>query len=39
MIALLDCIRYNEDFVKLRLLKFRFRSMHFTVILGDPAPI
>ena len=28
MIALLDCVRYNEDFVK-----WRFCSIHFTVIL------
>ena len=33
-IALLDCIRYNEDFVKSRFLKFRFCSIHFTVILA-----
>ena len=28
-IALLDCVRYNEDFVK-----SRFCSIHFTVILA-----
>ena len=29
MFALLDCVRYNEDFVK-----SRFCSIHFTVILA-----
>ena len=29
MIVLLDCVFYNEDFVKLR-----FCSIHFTVILA-----
>ena len=29
MIALLDCVRYNEDFVK-----WRFCFIHFTVILA-----
>ena len=32
--ALLDCVRYNEDFVKSRFVKSRFRSIHFTVILA-----
>ena len=29
MIAVLDCVRYNEDFVK-----WRFCFIHFTVILA-----
>ena len=29
MLALVDCVRYNEDFVK-----SRFCSIHFTVILA-----
>ena len=29
MFALVDCVRYNEDFVK-----SRFCSIHFTVILA-----
>ena len=31
--ALLDCVRYNEDFVKSRFVKPRYCSIHFTVIL------
>ena len=34
MFALLDCVRYNEDFVK-----SRFCSIHFTVILAGPKKI
>ena len=32
--ALVDCVRYNEDFVKWSFVKSRFCSMHFTVILA-----
>ena len=31
--ALVDCARYNEDFVKSRFVKSRFCSIHFIVIL------
>ena len=32
--ALVDCVRYNEDFVKSIFVKSRFCSIHFTVILA-----
>ena len=32
--GLLDCVRYNEDFVKSRFVILRFYSIHFTVILA-----
>ena len=32
--GLLDCVRYNEDFVKSRFVISRFYSIHFTVILA-----
>ena len=33
--GLLDCVRYNEDFVKSRfVILSRFYSIHFTVILA-----
>ena len=32
--GLLDCVRYNEDFVILRFVISRFCSIHFTVILA-----
>ena len=32
--GLLDCARYNEDFVILRFIISRFRSIHFTVTLA-----
>ena len=31
--GLLDCVRYNEDFVISRFVISRFSSIHFTVIL------
>ncbi len=31
---LLDCVRYNEDFVKSRFVISKFCSIHFTVILA-----
>ena len=33
-VGLLDCVRYNEDFVILRFVISRFCSIHFTVILA-----
>ena len=39
MIALLDYVRYNEDFVTQRFVKSRFCSTHFTVILAGPKKI
>ena len=39
MIALLDYVRYNEDFVTQRFVKSRFCSIHFTVILAGPKKI
>ena len=33
MLALLDFVRYNNDFVKLRFVISRFCSIHFTVIM------
>ena len=32
--GLLDCVRYNVDFVKSRFVISRFYSIHFTVILA-----
>ena len=32
--GLLDCVRYNEDFVILRFVISRFCSIHFTVTLA-----
>ena len=32
--ALVDCVRYNEDFVKSKFFKSRFCSIHFIVILA-----
>ena len=32
--ALVDCVRYNEDFVKSRFVESRFCSIHFIVILA-----
>ena len=29
----MDCVRYKEDFIKSRFIKYRFCSVHFTVIL------
>ena len=34
MFGLLDCVRYNEDFVKSRFVISRFCSIHFTVTLA-----
>ena len=34
MFALVDCVRYKEDFIKSRFIKYRFWSIHFTVILA-----
>ena len=34
MFALVDCVRYDEDFVKSRFVISRFCSIHFTVILA-----
>ena len=34
MFGLLDCVHYNEDFVKSRFVISRFYSIHFTVILA-----
>ena len=32
--GLVDCVRYNEDFVKSRFVTSRLCSIHFTVILA-----
>ena len=32
--GLVDCVRYNADFVKSRFVKSRLCSIHFTVILA-----
>ena len=32
--AFLDCVRYNEDFVKSRFVTSRFCSLHFIAILA-----
>ena len=32
--ALVDCVRYSEDFEKSKLVKSRFCSIHFIVILA-----
>ena len=32
--GLVDCVRYNEHFVKSRFVKSKFCSIHFTVILA-----
>ena len=32
--GLLDCVRYNEDFIILRFIISRFSSLHFTVTLA-----
>ena len=32
--GLLDCVRYNEDFITSRFVKSRFCSIHFTVTFG-----
>ena len=32
--GLVDCVRYNEDFVKSRFVTLRLSSIHFTVILA-----
>ena len=32
--ALVDYVRYKEDFIKSRFIKYRFCSVHFTVILA-----
>ena len=34
MLAFLDCVPYNEDFIKSRLVIPRFCSIHFIVILA-----
>ena len=34
MFGLLDCVRYNEDFVISRFVISRFCSIHFTVTLA-----
>ena len=34
MFALLDCVHYDEDFMKSRFTILRFGSIHFTVILA-----
>ena len=34
MFALVDCVHYNEDFVKSRFVISRFCSIHFTVVLA-----
>ena len=34
MLGLLDCVRYNEDFVISRFVIPRFCSIHFTVTLA-----
>ena len=37
--GLLDCVRYNEDFVISRFVKSRLCSIHFTVTLAGPKSI
>ena len=34
MFALLDCVHYDEDFIKSRFIISAFGSIHFTVILA-----
>ena len=35
MFAFLDCVPYNEDFIKSRFVIPRFCSIHFIVILAE----